>query len=502
MTSWQQPSLPRSAGILLPIFSLPSPWGIGTLGTEAYRWIDFLADAGQHWWQILPLNPVGLGDSPYCSPSAFAGNPYFIDPQTLYQQGLLTRSELLSLRSEGEWVEYSRLSAQRLPILRRAFRRSTFREQPAYRDFCKENDFWFTDTCTFMAWKSRDSGKSWRQWEEGVCQRIPGIWNELPTELQEEADFHRFLQYEFFRQWMALKDYAHQKGVAILGDVPIYVAEDSCDVWAHREIFQLDHDGAPIDVAGVPPDHFSATGQRWGNPLYRWDILQERGFGWWRERFFQASRLFDGVRVDHFLGMVRYYAIPARHPTAEQGKWREAAGREMLDSLSDLWQKFPLVAENLGAVTAEVSDYLQAHHIPGMRLMSFGFDSDGHDPNLPSQFERNCVVYTGTHDNDTIQGQFLAAPEEWRARVREYFGLSADVSFAKAFLRAAYASVADTVLLPMQDILGLDHRARINRPSTVGGNWRWRLSEGDLTPALAKELARMVTLYGRDYPRE
>ena len=482
---------------MLPVFSLPSPWGIGTLGEEAYRWVDFLQTAGQHWWQILPLNPIGYGDSPYCSFSAFAGNAYFIDPEILYRQGLLTRSEKHSLRWEGDRVDYGRLAMQRLPILRKAFRRSNFRNQGEYSLFLRENRYWLEDYCAFMALKSRDPGRSWMEWEAPFRRRKGDFCDAISEELREEMEFHRFLQYEFIRQWRQLKLYANRRGVAILGDVPIYVAGDSCDVWAHPEIFQLDEEGRPVAVAGVPPDRFSATGQRWGNPLYRWDEMQKEGFSWWRERFLQAGRLFDGVRVDHFIGMVQYYSVPATEATAENGKWCQARGRELLDSLAKVWERLPLVAENLGAGTPEVTEYLERHGIPGMKLMAFGFDSDGRDPNLPAQFERNCVVYAGTHDNDTLQGQFTAESEEWRSRVREYFGISADVPFHKAFLRAAYASVADTVIFQMQDILGLDSRARTNRPATTSGNWQWRLSAGDLSPNLAKDLARMVEIYGR-----
>lgn len=489
----------RSAGVLLPISSLPSAHGIGTMGREAFRFVDFLRRAGQRNWQVLPVGPTSFGDSPYQSFSAFAGNPYFIDLDILCEEGLLLTEEVNSVDWGGDprRVDYEKLYRSRLDVLRRAFSRSRHGEKPEYADFCRENADWLEDYCLFMALKGRFGGMDWQRWDEDIRVREPEALARCRRELAGELDFWSFVQFKFFEQWRALRSYANSNGISIIGDIPIYIAMDSADAWANAEQFWMDKNKRPLKVAGVPPDYFSATGQLWGNPLYRWNVMRKDDFAWWRRRIAFSSSIYDVIRIDHFIGVVRYYAIDASAENAVNGSWQKGPGMRLIKAIDEARGSTRMIAEDLGEVSQEVRDVQQRSGYPGMKVLQFAFDGGTDNPFLPHKCSENFIVYTGTHDNNTTAGFIAAAPEHTLAFARDYLGVSDNAALQAAFIRAAMSGTAHTAIVPMQDWLGLGGEARINSPSTLGGNWAWRMDKDAATDELAARIARMTSLYGR-----
>ena len=487
----------RTCGVLLAVTSLPSPWGVGTLGDSALAWIDFLHRAGQGVWQMLPPGPTGYGDSPYQAFSLFAGNPYWIDLDLLSREGLLKPGEYAGLPwgDDPGRVDYGALARHRLPTLRRAFAR--FRPGEEYAAFCRREEQWLTPYAAFMAAKERCGGVSWLDFPPQVRQYGPPVLHLLEQTCGREMDFWRFVQYQFDRQWTALRAYARQKGVALMGDLPIYPALDSADVWAGRERFWLREDGTPAWVAGCPPDAFSPDGQLWGNPVYDWAALRREGYAWWTARMEQALRRFDRVRLDHFRGFAGFYAIPARAETAREGQWFPGPGAELFAAWRARFGDLPLVAEDLGFLTPEVEQLRQSAGMPGMKVLQFAFDQGPASPYLPHRYPEECVAYTGTHDNDTSLGFYLSSPEGRRHFAGAYLALGQGESPVRAMIRALMTSVAQTVIVPLQDYLELGSEARLNTPAQPQGNWCWRVTRSRLTPALEQDMARLAWLYER-----
>ena len=492
----------RKSGILLPIFSLPSPYGIGTFGKESYRFVDFLEAAGQSYWQILPLHPTGYGDSPYQAFSSFAGNPYFIDLDRLREEGLLTAAELekTDFGQDARRVDYGKQYKNRYPLLRRAFERfSETAEGQAFGAFCVQEDSWLTDYALFMALKDAAGGAPWNRWPHALRRREPAAMAAAAETYRQDMRFWQFLQFQFFRQWRDLQAYAHSRGIQIIGDMPMYVAYDSADVWAEPQQFLLDTSGLPTVVAGCPPDGFSPDGQLWGNPIYHWQYLQEGTppFGWWRRRLSHAMQLYDVVRIDHFRGFESFYAIPFGAQNAKRGRWMTGPGMALFRSLQAELGDLPIIAEDLGFLTPAVKALLAESGYPGMKVLQFAFDTREESDYLPHNFEKHCVVYTYTHDTDTVLGWAKhAAPAEVE-HAKRYLHVTGDDGLNWCMMRAASASVADTAILMMQDILGLGSEARINTPSTLGGNWTWRVESGCINSWLAGILREMTALYGR-----
>lgn len=491
------PTFTRGAGVLMAISSLPSPFGIGTLGDDAFAFVDFLKAAGQRYWQVLPIGLTGAGYSPYQSPSAFAGNPLYIDPARLRDAGLLTAAEVDAVRTPVDDVDYPRVTATHTALLRQAFAR--FRPDDAYAAFCREQAYWLTDYALFSALKTSTQHKALSDWEAPIRLRKPEAIAHHAAELAEEIAFACFVQYQFFVQWHALKDYANRAGVHLIGDIPIYVAADSADVWAHPTQFQLDATGHPTAVAGVPPDAFCAEGQRWGNPLYDWDAMAEDGFSWWKRRMEHSAALFDAVRIDHFIGLARYYAIPAACETAVEGEWRQGPGRLLIQVLNEVAARThtAILAEDLGMEHRQVKTLLRQSGYAGMSVLQFAFDGDPKNPHLPHNFPRRHAVYGGTHDNDTIVGYCDKCGRRERTFMMRYLGVKRRAAIPLALLRAAYASVADLAIFQMQDLLALPTAARMNTPSTVGGNWRWQMQPDAADDTLAADLLEFVRMYDR-----
>ncbi len=489
----------RKSGILMPVSSIPSAYGIGTFSKQAYAWIDFLEKAGQSYWQILPLGPTGYGDSPYQSFSTFAGNPYYIDPETLADEGLLTKAECdaCDFGKDASAVDYEKIYYARFPLLKKAFLRSKLDKDPDYQIFTEKNSYWLDDYALYMAVKDAHEGKSWISWEEDIRLRKPETMAKLCEKYAEEIDFYRFQQYHFAKQWTALKEYAHAHGVQIIGDIPIYVAFDSADTWANPELFQLDETGHPIAVAGCPPDAFSATGQLWGNPLYRWDYHKKTNYDWWMKRIGYCYTLYDVVRIDHFRGFDEYYAIPYGNPTAEFGSWEPGPGYDIFRAMKETLGKRPVIAEDLGFLTNSVRRLVKKTGYPGMKILQFAFDSREESDYLPHHYTAGSVVYTGTHDNDTTIGWFHTLNRHDKKFAKTYLNIRSNKDVNWAFIRAAQASVSDTCIIPIQDYLGLGSEARINTPSTLGQNWKWRMDKNALTDALAAQIYDMTKLYGR-----
>ncbi len=507
----------RSAGILLHPTSLPGPGGIGDLGQAARTFVDFLHAARMTRWQILPLGPTGYADSPYAAFSSFAGNPLMIGLQPIVERGWLAAEDVVP----PDWgdagrVDFGAVIGWKLPLLKKGAQQ--FLEEyeqsgdAGFGEFCRQQDPWLEDYATFMAIKSvfdhqimdgHPGGATWcGTWDRDIALREPAALQRWKATCKNEIAIQKILQYWFFFQWMDLKRYANQRGIRIIGDLPIFVALDSADVWAHPESFLLNPDGSPKFVAGVPPDYFSATGQRWGNPLYDWPHMERDGFRWWIRRFRGTCALVDIVRVDHFRGFEACWAIPASEPTAQVGEWVPAPGQKLFDAVRNELGELPLIAEDLGLITPAVDELRDANGFPGMRVLQFAFDSneDRNQIFLPHNHIRNCVVYTGTHDNDTVRGWFDSRNDAERQIVAEYFGCPLrDV--ARDFVREAMSSVADTVIVPMQDVLGLGSASRMNTPSTVGGNWSWRMPADFDSGPVASWLARLAFLYGRS-PQE
>ncbi|MEM6328507.1 MAG: 4-alpha-glucanotransferase [Bacteroidota bacterium] len=496
----------RTSGLLLHVTSLPSRFGVGDLGPGATAFLDYMARAGQSLWQILPLCPVGYGNSPYASPSTFAADEFLVSPERLVDDGLLTKADLANAPAfPVERVDFEAARAYKTALLDRAFAR--FRDASpaslteAYGAFREAHDAWLDGFALFMALKAEHGGAQWIDWDPAFARRDEEALRAWADDHADEMDRVRFGQFMFWRQWAALRAYAHERGIQILGDLPIYVAYDSADVWADQDLFRLDEDGRPTHVAGVPPDYFSETGQRWGNPLYRWDRMAEAGFVWWRRRMRHTLGLVDLVRLDHFRGFEAYWSVPASEPTAIHGVWEKAPGDDLLRSFeADFESPLPIVAEDLGLITQEVRDLIARFRLPGMAIFQFAFGGRHDSDFLPHTFRRSLAAYTGTHDNNTFRGWWEeeARPEE-RAHAREYLALDhTDEPIHEAAVRALMASVADVVVTPMQDVLGLGADARMNTPGTVGDeNWAWRLRADHLTDETGEWLRGLTVLYAR-----
>ena len=489
----------RESGVLLPVASLPSDYGIGCFSKEAYEFVDQLKAGGQKNCQILPLGPTGYGDSPYQSFSTFAGNPYFIDLETLIKEGLLTREECdaCDFGDNAEFIDYEKIYFSRFKILRKAFER--FVPDEEFETFAEENKAWLEDYALYMAIKNSLGGISWSQWPAELKRRVPEAMEEKKKELEEEIQFIRFQQYEFTKQWTRLKKYANDQGIRIIGDIPIYVAFDSADAWANPQLFQFDEECTPIAVAGCPPDAFAATGQLWGNPLYDWEYHEKTGFAWWIQRLEYCYKLYDVVRVDHFRGFDEYYAIPYGDKTAENGKWRKGPGLELFKAVKKAMGEMSIIAEDLGYLTDSVRQLVKDTGYPGMKVLQFAFDSREESDYLPHNYEHNCVVYTGTHDNNTILGWLDEMAPEDRLLAERYLDnrYTRKEDMPWDFIRLAMASVADLAITPIQEFLCLGGEARINRPSTLGTNWKWRLLKGQITHEVTGKMYDMTKLYGR-----
>lgn len=491
----------RASGILLHPTSLPSPFGIGDLGESAYRFVDFLAEAEQQLWQVLPLGPTGFGDSPYQCFSAFAGNPLLISPTLLAQEGWLPQAFLERVpRFPETRVDYGAVIPFKQTLLRAAhehFQQHAAAEHcHAFEAFCEQEKAWLEDYALFMALKEAHDGDPWNIWEDDLVQRKPAALARAQRRLRDAIQKHKFAQFVFFRQWEALKAYAHAKGVRLVGDIPIFVAFDSADAWAHRELFTIDEKGNLLFIAGVPPDYFSPTGQRWGNPLYRWDVMAQQGYRWWIERCRMAFRLFDLVRIDHFRGFEAYWEVPADEPTAINGRWVKGPGLAFFQALREALGELPIIAEDLGVITDEVRALRDALGFPGMRVLHFAFVADASSDFLPHNYVRNTVAYAGTHDNDTTVGWFEKLDPETRARVLDYTGTDGSAIHWDV-IRLLMMSVADTVILTLQDVLGLGSEARMNFPGRAEGNWQWRFTWAQLTPEIVARLRKMTRTYGR-----
>jgi len=489
----------RSSGILLHPTSLPSPFGIGDLGAEARAFIDFLHDAGQTLWQTLPLGPTGYGDSPYQAISAFAGNPLLIDPRQLIEDGWLNQSVINVARFSPGLVKFEIVRDFKERVLHLAFlhfKRSSLSNYPGFEEFCDHSSWWLTDYATFRALKDMHGGSSWTDWHRELSQRDPITLSTIKSTLEEQILEQKFFQFIFFHQWKALRSYSRERGVRIIGDLPIFVAHDSADVWAHREYFKLNRDGKPTVVAGVPPDYFSDTGQLWGNPLYDWVRLRADNFQWWIDRVRWSLELFDFVRVDHFRGFAACWEIPATDVTAQNGEWVDTPGRELFATLKKTLGDLAIIAENLGVITPDVERLREEFGFPGMRVLQFAFGGDATNDHLPHNHTRETVVYTGTHDNDTTIGWFENLDGDQREYCLQYLAIDrSEINWD--MIRAAMASVADNAIIPMQDVLGLPSEARMNLPASENGNWTWRMPLNSIPHELIQRLKVLTEVYGR-----
>jgi 4-alpha-glucanotransferase len=494
----------RSSGILLHPSSLPGPYGMGDLGPQAYHFVDWLASTGSKLWQVLPLGPTGYGDSPYQCFSAFAGNPYLISFEALIDDGLLTQADLAEMPNfDASRVDYGQIIPWKLERLQKVFSRLSSASEGFRKDFDafrSENAAWLDDYALFMSLKEANGGGAWSGWDEALRKREPAVIEKARKDLAENILRYSFYQFVFFRQWNKLRAYANSKDIKIIGDIPIFIAYDSADAWAHPELFFLGEDSLPTVVAGVPPDYFSATGQLWGNPLYRWPVHRASGYAWWLERFRSVLNFVDVVRLDHFRGFAGYYEIPYGAPTAEKGQWMTGPGTDFFKTVSQQLGgtengTLPIIAEDLGVITPDVVELRDGFHLPGMKILQFGFTSPS-DAFLPHNYTRNCVAYTGTHDNDTALGWYKSAPQAERKFALRYLK-SDGTDFAWDLIRAVWSSVAVYTLAPMQDLLSLGTEARMNFPSRLGGNWEWRMNEDDMSDNLARRLREFNELYWR-----
>ncbi|MEG1809767.1 MAG: 4-alpha-glucanotransferase [Oscillospiraceae bacterium] len=489
----------RSCGILLPISALPSEYGIGTLGSEARCFAEFLHAAGQRYWQILPIGPTGCGDSPYQSFSTFAGNPYFVDLEELARDGLLTKQELEAeiWGTDRRKIDYSSMYDHRLNVLRVAHSRSAEYERGARTRFETDSAAWLEDYALYMALKRELKMAAWTEWPQELRERDPGALENARERLAETVSFFKFLQFLFFKQWDELKAYAAKLGIGIIGDLPIYVALDSSDVWANPQYFMLDECGIPLKIAGVPPDYFNSDGQLWGNPLYDWARLKADGYGWWIRRFDGAAKLYDVVRFDHFRGLESFWAVPYGDETAKRGEWVKGPGLEFVGMLTSWFSSTQIIAEDLGILTPQVCELLSASGLPGMKVLEFAFDTSSLSSYLPHNYGENCVCYVGTHDNATL--------EEWRESekkanvefAKEYLGLNDEDGFNWGFIRGGMGSAAGLFIAQMQDYLALGASSRMNVPGTAYGNWQWRMLKGEASASLAKKIRERARIYGR-----
>ena len=497
----------RSAGVLLSVTSLPSKYGIGCFDQAAYDFVDWLAKSGQRYWQVLPLSVTCYGasdDSPYQSYSAFAGNPYFISLDELVKEGVLTQAECRAadFGANEDKVDYDKLYENRYKLLRKAYEHSDISKDADYQRFVRENGWWLSDYALFMALKSFFGAEAWTSWPEDIRMHWGFALDYYREKLYFDIEFQQYMQFKFYQQWGKLKAYANSRHVEIVGDIPIYVSQDSADVWAHPELFQLDEKNMPSQIAGCPPDGFSATGQVWGNPLYRWDYHHDTGYSWWISRLWHCFRLYDVLRLDHFRGFDEYFAIPAGAKTAIDGHWEKGPGMNLFAKMKEVLGERRVIAEDLGYMTDSVRQLVKDSGFPNMKVLEFAFDSrdtGAANDYLPHNYDNNCVVYTGTHDNETIVGWFGCIKDEERKMARDYLcdPYTPDLEMYRPFISLAMLSNADTCIIPIQDYLGLGNECRMNQPSTVGKNWRWRLKKNQVTDKLGEEMLALAKRYGR-----
>lgn len=491
----------RSSGVIMHISSLPGKYGIGTFGEEAYKFGDFLKEAGQKYWQILPLGPTSFGDSPYQSFSAFAGNPYFIDFDLLRKDGLLEKEdyESVDFGSNEEDIDYGIIFRNKMKVLRKAYENSKSKDIKELKLFIEEEDAWLNDYALYMSVKNSFDLRSWQTWDEDIRLRKPEAMFKYKEDLKDDISYWKFLQFEFFKQWTKLKTYLNELGIEIIGDMPIYVAEDSADVWANPDAFMLDKETLrPLKVAGCPPDIFSATGQLWGNPIYDWNHMEKDHYKWWIDRIRQSFKIYDVLRIDHFKGFESYWSIPYGDKTAENGEWVKGPGIKVFNAIKDALGDVNIIAEDLGTLTEETIKLRNDTGYPGMKILTFAFDSDYNNPFLPHNYDKNFIVYTGTHDNDTVRGWMEKTGEkEYVEKAIEYLKLTEEEGYSWGFIRSAWSSVADIAIAQMQDFLDLGNSARMNLPSTLGINWRWRMKARAYDNKLAKRMKEMTKIYGR-----
>ncbi len=491
----------RASGILLHPTSLPGKYGIGTLGKAATDFIDFLVRSKQKYWQILPLGPTGYADSPYQCYSAHAGNPNLIDLEILVKERLLSFEDLNEFPvSDNGPVDFDMVQKARKPFLYKAYKNFSERNDPTaklkFRNFLKENYSWLNDYALFVAIKNNLEFKPWYDWEEDIKKRQPEALKHYEDLVRDEIDYNKFTQYIFFRQWTSVKEYAHQRSVRIIGDIPLYISPDSADAWTNPGIFEYDEELNPIHVGGVPPDYFSETGQLWGNPLFRWEEKTEEVFRWWADRIQSNLNMFDIIRIDHFRGFAAYWAVPYGETTAINGNWVDGPGKEFFTAMVERLGNLPVIAEDLGVITPDVEELRDEFGFPGMKVLEFAFDSAETNDYLPFNYTKNCIVYTGTHDNDTVKGWFAAASDSDRACTLNYLNTTGE-DIHWDMIRLALSSVANTAIIPLQDLLGLDSSGRMNVPGTTNNNWRWRALTEDFTDELAAKLAKLTVLFGR-----
>ena len=494
----------RAAGILLPISSLPSKYGIGCFSKSAYEFVDQLEAAGQSYWQILPLGPTSYGDSPYQSFSTFAGNPYFVCLEDLIEEGVLTEEECdaVNFGDHPSYVDYGKLYEGRFGLLRKAYERSNIYENPQFHEFCNANYWWLDDYALFMAVKKRFDGKAWSEWAKDIRLRWENALDYYRRELYFDIEFYKYIQFKFQEQWKKLKTYANEKDIKIIGDIPIYVAFDSADTWANPQNYQFDEENLPVAVAGCPPDAFSATGQLWGNPLYKWDYHKSQNYDWWVQRVNHCFEMYDVVRIDHFRGFDEYYSIPYGDLTAENGHWEKGPGMDLFNTIKNRLGEKQIIAEDLGYMTDTVRELVKDSCYPNMKVLEFAFDSrdlGSASDYLPHNYPNNCVVYTGTHDNETLASWYKTIRPEERQMVKDYLHNQkvTEKTVHTEMIVLAMRSVADTCIIPIQDYFGYDNSARMNHPSTTGSNWKWRLTEGEITEEMLKEIGELTRIYGR-----
>lgn len=489
----------RTSGVLMHISSLPGNTGIGTLGKEAYKFVDFLKSAGQTYWQVLPLCPTSYGDSPYQSFSTFAGNPFFIDFYSLCDDGLLANKDFENIDwgESPERIDFEKVYRNRFSVLRKAYKVFD-KNNSDYKIFCNKNEFWLDDFALYMAIKEVNLGKPWKEWNTDIKLRKKNVISSMKKEFEDEVEFYKTIQYFFFVQWNKLKAYANTNGIKIIGDIPIYVAGDSADVWANPKQFLLDEDCNPIEVAGCPPDAFSDEGQLWGNPLYNWDYMKNDGYSWWKKRIEHLCNMCDVIRIDHFRGFESYYSIPADSKTAKIGEWRKGPGVEFFREIERDLGKKNIIAEDLGFLTPAVKKMLKQSKYPGMKVLQFAFDTDEENDYLLHNFTKNSVAYACTHDNDTIIGYMTkTAPRKTRKRAKEYLRLTRREGYNWGFMKAIWSSNSDTAIVTMQDLLGLGNEARMNYPSTTENNWQWRAKSDYITDELTEKVRYYTELYQR-----
>lgn len=493
----------RGSGILMPLSAIPSPFGIGTLGKAAYEFVDFLAEANQSWWQILPVGPTSYGDSPYQSFSTYAGNPYFVDLDLLIEDGLLSRGdvEAIDWGSSDRYVDYEKIYNSRFKILRKAADVGIERDREKLDTFVLENGGWLPDYALFMALKRKFGMKAWTEWEdEDVRLHNAESVERYRKELADDIELFEYIQYLFFSQWSSLRSYAREKGIGIIGDLPIYVAMDSADVWANPECFQLDEDNLPVAVAGCPPDYFSEDGQLWGNPLYDWDTMREDGYGWWIRRIDGNAKLYDMLRIDHFRGFESYWAVPYGDENARKGRWIKGPGMDLVGRLTAWFSNIRFIAEDLGLMTPEVRTLLKDSGLPGMKVLEFAFEPGELSNYLPHSYDENCVCYAGTHDNAPIVEWMDEVSREEIDFAKQYLGINDEEGIVWGIIRGGMSSVAALFITQLQDYLELGSEARMNIPGTLGGNWQWRLKRGEISAELTERIAETTRIYGRSNP--